>query len=672
MISDKKHNYLINEKSPYLLQHAYNPVNWYSWCNEAFDKAKRENKPIFLSIGYSTCHWCHVMAHESFEDKEIASLLNEHFISIKVDREERPDIDSIYMTFCQKTTGRGGWPLTIFMTPDQKPFFAGTYFPKENRYGTIGLISLLDNIANKWSTEKEKIISTSNKILISLENDFKPTTSTEELSKKAVKDGFLLSSQLFEPKYGGFASAPKFPAPHKLMFLLNFGIIEDMINPTEMVEKTLISMFKGGLYDHVGFGFSRYSTDDKWLVPHFEKMLYDNALLILAYLDIYQVTKNPLYKRIVINTFDFIIRDMTSEDYSFYSALDADSDGEEGKFYTFTYKELLKLLGEDDGNYFNEYFNVTEEGNFEGKNILNLLGNYNYNKEDERINSLRKKVFDYRNKRFVLNKDDKVLTSWNALTIAAFARGYKILNDEKYLDIANKNLSFIKAKLIDKNGRLLARYRDGEAKYKAYLDDYAYLIFALLELYEATFDIKYLEDALNFKDDMIKLFWDTKDFGFYLYGNDSETLIVNPKEIYDGALPSGNSVASYVLVKLSKLTGDSKLIEITNKQLTTFYSTVKNMPMAYTFYLMALLLELYPSKELICVTENVEDIKALKSTLSNKFIPNLNIIVKTIDNKDSLQKLIPYSKNYNLKNNKTTYYLCEDNNCSSPSNDLLI
>ncbi|WP_066677566.1 thioredoxin domain-containing protein [Clostridium septicum] len=671
-MSNKNYNYLTNEKSPYLLQHANNPVNWYSWCDEAFKKAKEENKPIFLSIGYSTCHWCHVMAHESFEDDEVASILNKSFISIKVDREERPDIDSIYMTVCQRLTGSGGWPLTIFMTPDQKPFFAGTYFPKENKYGAIGFISLLQTISNKWSTSKDEIISSSDKIINSLQNDFDPTNNNEGLSKKALKDGFLLSSQLFEPKYGGFGPAPKFPTPHKLMFLLNFGIIENMVNPTEMVEKTLISMFRGGLYDHIGYGFSRYSTDNKWLIPHFEKMLYDNALLIMIYLDTYMITKNPLYKKVAINTLDFILRDMTNKDGGFYSALDADTDGEEGKFYTFTYKEIIELLGEEDGSYFCEYFNATEEGNFEGKNILNLLDNYNYNKEDKKIDILRKKVFDYRNKRNTLNKDDKVLTSWNALTIAALAKSYKVLNDENYLNAANKNLTFIKSKLTDKDGRLLARYRDGESKYNGYLDDYAYLIFALIELYEATLNICYLEDALKFTKDMVNLFWDNENFGFFLYGKDSENLIANPKEIYDGALPSGNSVASYILVKLSKITGDKTFIELANNQLNAFYLTVKEMPMAYTFYLTALLLELYDSKELICVAKDLNDVKELKNSLSNNFIPNLTVVLKTNENSEKLEELIPYLKNYDFKNETITYYLCENNKCSPPSNILPI
>lgn len=671
-MSNKNYNYLTNEKSPYLLQHANNPVNWYSWCDEAFKKAKEENKPIFLSIGYSTCHWCHVMAHESFEDDEVASILNKSFISIKVDREERPDIDSIYMTVCQRLTGSGGWPLTIFMTPDQKPFFAGTYFPKENKYGAIGFISLLQTISNKWSTSKDEIISSSDKIINSLQNDFDPTNNNDGLSKKALKDGFLLSSQLFEPKYGGFGPAPKFPTPHKLMFLLNFGIIENMVNPTEMVEKTLISMFRGGLYDHIGYGFSRYSTDNKWLIPHFEKMLYDNALLIMIYLDTYMITKNPLYKKVAINTLDFILRDMTNKDGGFYSALDADTDGEEGKFYTFTYKEIIELLGKEDGSYFCEYFNATEEGNFEGKNILNLLDNYNYNKEDKKIDILRKKVFDYRNKRNTLNKDDKVLTSWNALTIAALAKSYKVLNDENYLNAANKNLTFIKSKLTDKDGRLLARYRDGESKYNGYLDDYAYLIFALIELYEATLNICYLEDALKFTKDMVNLFWDNENFGFFLYGKDSENLIANPKEIYDGALPSGNSVASYILVKLSKITGDKTFIELANNQLNAFYLTVKEMPMAYTFYLTALLLELYDSKELICVAKDLNDVKELKNSLSNNFIPNLTVVLKTNENSEKLEELIPYLKNYDFKNETITYYLCENNKCSPPSNILPI
>ena len=670
MNTSKKANNLIKEKSPYLLQHAYNPINWFTWSDEAFEKAKTENKPIFLSIGYSTCHWCHVMEHESFEDEEVAALMNDHFVAIKVDREERPDIDSIYMTVCQRLTGHGGWPLTIFMTPNQIPFYAGTYFPKETKYGKPGLIQILKSIGSKWSTSKNEIIQSGNRIMESLKDDFSPKNSNEELTKTPIKDAFLLSSQMFDSTYGGFGDAPKFPSPHKLMFLSRFGVNENMINPLEMVEKTLNSMFKGGLYDHIGYGFSRYSTDESWLIPHFEKMLYDNALLLISYLEAYEQTKNPLYKTICINTFEYILNQMTSDEGGFYSAEDADSDGVEGKFYVFNPAEIIDLLGKEDGEYFNNYYGVTPEGNFEGANILNLIDNYTYNKEDERINSLRDKVFEYRNSRTKLHKDDKILTSWNALMITALAKGYKVLRDEKYLKAAEKALGFINDKLTNNEGRLLARFRDGDSKYLAYLDDYAYLVWALTDLYSSTFNVKYLKEALKLNKDMIDLFWDKINHGFFLYGNDSESLIANPKDIYDGALPSGNSVAAYNLVKLYKITGDKSLEGYAFNQLTAFYGIVKEMPIGYSFYIMALMGMLYPSKELVVVAKNNSDLEKISSTLSTKFNPNLTIIVKTKENEKELEELVPFIKEYTVINDKPTYYLCSDGSCMAPSNDL--
>lgn len=667
---NKKTNHLIKEKSPYLLQHAYNPINWFSWSHEAFEKAKTENKPIFLSIGYSTCHWCHVMAHESFEDTEVAELMNDNFIAIKVDREERPDIDSIYMTVCQRLTGQGGWPLTILMTPDQIPFYAGTYFPKDHKYGKPGLLQILESIGSKWCTSKDEIIQSGNRILESIKNDFSPENSAEELTKTPVKDAFLLSSQMFDSTNGGFGDAPKFPSAHKLMFLSRFGVNENMINPLEMVEKTLNSMFKGGIYDHIGYGFSRYATDEAWLIPHFEKMLYDNALLLITYLEAYEQTKNPLYKTICINTFEYILTQMTSDEGGFYSAQDADSDGVEGKFYVYNPAEIIVLLGDEDGAYFNDYYGVTPEGNFEGANILNLIDNYAYNKEDEKIKSLRDKVFEYRNSRTKLHKDDKILTSWNALMITALAKGYKVLGDEKYLHAAEKALNFIKEKLSNDNGRLLARFRDGDSKYLGYLDDYAYLVWSLTELYNSTFDAKYLKEALKFNKDMIDLFWDTKSHGFFLNGSDSKSLIANPKDIYDGALPSGNSVAAFNLVKLYKLTGDKNLEEYAFKQLTAFYGTVKEMPVGYSFYIMALMGMLYPSKELVVVAKDNSELEALKTILSTKFTPNLTIIVKTKENEKELENLVLFTKDYGIKNDKTTYYLCTDGACNTPSNNL--
>ncbi len=404
MCNQKKCNRLINEKSPYLIQHAYNPINWYPWGEEAFEDAKKENKPIFLSIGYSTCHWCHVMAHESFEDENVAAVLNKFFISIKLDREERPDIDSVYMTACQALTGAGGWPLTIIMTHDQKPFFVGTYFPKTSRYGMPGLIEILQSVATEWKNSKEKLITSSNNILKELNNFFIPESKDIKLSEKILTNGYKQLLKSFDIKYGGFGSAPKFPTPHKLMFLLRYYKMYNETNALEMVETTLDSMYKGGLFDHIGYGFSRYSTDDKYLVPHFEKMLYDNALLVISYLEAYEITKNLLYKEVSIKTLEYVFRELTSDEGGFYCAQDADSEGAEGKYYVFTPDEIKIILGDEDGDYFNEYYDITEDGNFEGMSIPNLIKNNDYNKKDEKINILGQSVLDYRSERYSLHK----------------------------------------------------------------------------------------------------------------------------------------------------------------------------------------------------------------------------------------------------------------------------
>ena len=406
------------------MQHAYNPVKWFPWGEEAFTIAKKEDKPIFLSIGYSTCHWCHVMAHESFEDQEIAKILNENFISIKVDREERPDVDSVYMTVCQALTNQGGWPLTIIMTPEQKPFFAGTYFPKDSRYNMLGLKDILYSIITYWKDDRNKLISTSESILEELNNYYKSESKGSELSFNILDNGYNQMADSFDSKYGGFRAAPKFPTPHQIMFLLRYYQTSNNIKAEQMVQKTLDSMYRGGLFDHIGFGFSRYSTDNKWLVPHFEKMLYDNALLIIAYLEGFEVCKNQLYKDIAIKTLEYVFRVNAREQGGFYCAEDADSEGEEGKYYLFSAEQIINILGEEDGTYFNKYFDITKAGNFEGRNIPNLINNIDYNEQNDRIDELSKRILDYRDSRMKLHKDDKILTSWNGLMIVALAKAF--------------------------------------------------------------------------------------------------------------------------------------------------------------------------------------------------------------------------------------------------------
>lgn len=670
MQQENKSNRLINEKSPYLIQHAYNPINWYPWGEEAFEDAKKEDKPIFLSIGYSTCHWCNVMAHESFEDENVAAILNKFFISIKLDREERPDVDSVYMTVCQALTGSGGWPLTIIMTPNQKPFFAGTYFPKTSRYGMPGLIEILESVATQWKNSKEKLINSSDNILKELGKFFVSESNDTKLSEKNLKNGYNQLLKSFDIKYGGFSPAPKFPTPHKLMFLLRYYKMYDETNALEMVETTLGSMYRGGLFDHIGYGFSRYSTDDKYLVPHFEKMLYDNALLVISYLEAYEITKNPLYKDISIKSLEYVFRELTSNEGGFYCAQDADSEGEEGKYYVFTPDEIKIILGEEDGNYFNEYYDITDEGNFEGKSIPNLIKNSNYNKKDEKIDVLAQNILDYRNERYSLHKDDKILTSWNGLMIATLSKAYKVLEDEKYLEYAKKAIDFIYNNLVDSKGRLFARYREKEAKYKAILDDYAFLTYGLIELYESSYEILYLKKAIDLTEAMIDLFFDEKNAGFFLYGKDSEKLIARPKELFDGAIPSGNSVAAYNLIRLARITGKSLFEEISKDVLDYIAGSIISEEINHSFFLIASSFALNKTKELICVIKDESEKEKIKDTLSDMQAFNLTVIIKNEENSSELEELIPYTKDYTLKDNKATYYLCEGNSCFPPTNNL--
>lgn len=668
-------NRLINEKSPYLLQHAYNPVNWFPWGQEAFDKAKAEDKPVFLSIGYSTCHWCHVMEKESFEDEEVAEYLNDNFVAIKVDKEERPDIDSIYMSVCQRITGSGGWPLTIVMFPNQKPLFAGTYFPKKSKHYRIGLLELLETIVDKWETDKESLIESSKKITDAIKEEYEENISDKITSKEIVQRAIKQLTENFKKKYGGFGTAPKFPTPHNLMFLLRVAYHEKNQMALRMVEKTLESMYQGGIFDHLGYGFSRYSTDEKWLVPHFEKMLYDNGLLIMSYLEAYQFTSKKHFKQIAEMTMEYVLRELTDEQGGFYCAQDADSEGVEGKYYVFTPDEIIKLLGEEDGRYFNKYYDITNKGNFEGKSIPNRLHQtteqlfQNENLENDRITILRKKVFEYRLQRTKLHKDDKILTSWNGLMIVAFSKAYRIVGKHEYLQAARKAEQFVRENL-SKGNRLYVRYRDQDASENGHLDDYAFYIWALLELYEATFEVEYLERGIIFSDIMIQQFFDEKEGGFYLYAKDSEELIHRPKEIYDGAIPSGNSVAAYILLKLSAYTGNTNFTQTAEKQLGYIGARIEQYPSAYCFSLIGFMLKLYPTKELVCVAENSHDVEELKERLSKYFLPDITVLVKYPEISNRLETVAEYIKNYKIKDREITFYLCENQSCMAPFHDI--
>lgn len=652
-------NHLINQTSPYLLQHAANPVDWYPWGEEAFQRAKTEDKPIFLSIGYSTCHWCHVMAHESFEDAEVAELLNRNFISIKVDKEERPDIDSIYMSVCQSLTGSGGWPTSIFMTAEQKPFFAGTYFPKHPCFGSIGFIDLLTTIRQKWNTDRTTLLNASDKILHFLKESQVQNSDSSDSHKPLYADfaeqfmhhAVEFYRKTFDKTYGGFGNAPKFPSPHNLLFLMEYARRTDDDSIRKMTDKTLLQMYRGGIFDHIGGGFSRYSTDERFLIPHFEKMLYDNALLILAYTKGYEMTGNVLYQGVAEKTGDFILKEMTSPRGGFYSAQDADSDGVEGKYYLLEPTEIHKLLGVKDGEAFCRYFDITKEGNFEGKNIPNLLNNQHITSE---YNVFLPIIYEYRKKRYDLHLDDKILTSWNGLMIAAMCSLYRITGNERYLGAAEQAQNFIEKKLY-KEDSLFISWREGQCSGQGILDDYANEIFALICLYETTFDRHYLKLAQDFCQKVIQDFYDSDNGGFFLTGKESESLILRPKETYDGAIPSGNSMMAYNMVRLYHLGEACFSEEFLQQHLQFLLSKAIHYPVGYGMFLTALL-------DYVRVPDKVSIVLKDKKDLTNLAcrIP-LHTIVHVFEQPTA---------EYPLLNDKTTYYVCRDCHCLPASNEL--
>ncbi|MFD1039757.1 thioredoxin domain-containing protein [Virgibacillus byunsanensis] len=671
-MTDPNTNHLINEKSPYLQQHAHNPVDWYPWSEEAFDKAKKEDKPIFLSIGYSTCHWCHVMAHESFEDEEVATYLNEHYISIKVDREERPDVDSVYMKVCQMMTGHGGWPLSVFMTPDKIPYYAGTYFPKKSKYGMPGFMEVITQLHKKYKTDPDHINEVTQSVTDALQRAVQAKSSTR-LSKDIIDEAFKHLGKSFDFSYGGFGDAPKFPQPQNLLFLLKQYHFTGKTAALKMVESTLQSMASGGIYDHVGFGFSRYSTDQKWLVPHFEKMLYDNAMLLIVYTECYQITKNALYKQISEQIITFVKREMTSPEGAFFSAIDADSEGVEGKYYVWNYDEVMAILGEDLGKLYTAMYDITPEGNFEGKNIPNLIkSNLETVAQEHTISTdvlqkemekARSILLTEREKRIYPHVDDKVLTAWNAMMITALAKAGKVFANPKYTEAAQQALSFIEDNLFE-NDRLMARFRDGEVKYNAYLDDYAFLLWAYIDLYDSTFDLAFLEKGRNLLDSMIDLFWDNDQGGFYFTGSDSEQLLSREKEIYDGAIPSGNSVASVILARFGNATGETSYLDKLEEMYRTFYADIKQVPSASTFFIQSLLLTEHPTKEVVVLGND----NSFISRLQEEFLPHITLLAS--NNAENFKNISPFAAEYKQIDQETTVYVCENFSCQQPTTDI--
>jgi len=682
------HNRLAYEKSPYLLQHADNPVDWYPWGAEAFEKATKEDKPVFLSIGYSTCHWCHVMAHESFEDPQISMLMNDVFVSVKVDREEHPDIDMLYMTVCQMMTGSGGWPLTIIMTPDKQPFFAGTYIPRETRFGRVGMLELIPRIKEVWARRKDEVLSSASQVTAALQKTTLPVPG-EELGEPMLRLAYEQLSERFDEEHGGFGGAPKFPTAHNLLFLLRYWKRTKKGKALDMVEKTLQAMRRGGVYDHIGFGFHRYSTDRRWLVPHFEKMLYDQALLAMAYVEAFQATGKEEYARTAHEIFAYVLRDMTAAEGGFYSAEDADSEGEEGKFYLWTHDAIKRILTPEEVNFAVKVFNIEENGNFTdevagrktGRNIAYLTKSLGDTASEldvsipelqNRLESIRQKLFAHREERVHPHKDDKILTDWNGLMVAAMARGARILDEPGYASAAKRAVDFIFSNMLDSDEHLLHRYRDGEAAIPAHLDDYTFLIHGMLELYETTFEVDYLKKALSLNEYLLDHFWDKENGGFYFTADDGEALLIRQKEIYDGAIPSGNSIAMLNLLRLGRITANPDLEEKAARIGRAFFENVRQLPSAHTQLMIAVDFAVGPSLEVVIVgNSRAKETKEMLQAIGSKFIPNKVVILLPIGiDSTEIKGIAPFTTDQPSIDNKTTAYVCVNHNCKLPTTDI--
>jgi len=671
----KFHNRLSKETSPYLLQHADNPVDWYPWSDEAFQKAKNENKPVFLSIGYSSCHWCHVMEHESFENEEIAKIMNQHFVCIKVDREQRPDIDDIYMKSVQMMTGSGGWPLSVFLTPDGKPFHGGTYYPPEDRYGRPGFKNVLNTIAQAWKEQKEKLLISADKLTELLAQNVSPEKTA--ISEKMLDDTFGFLKGIFDPVNGGFGSAPKFPQTDNIIMLLRYYNRSGNTDALQMATTSLDKMANGGIHDQLGGGFHRYSTDATWLVPHFEKMLYDQALISKAYLLAYQATGNKKYAKTATDIFDYVLRDMAAPAGGFYSAEDADSRGKEGIFYLWSKKQVENIIGKDNAKIFNSYFGLTEHGNFEGSNILHvskspddIAKELDLSGDDVRqiISDAKNKLFEVRSKRTRPFKDEKIITAWNGLMISSFAFGGAILDQPKYVAAAERSADFVLNNL-KKNSRLRRYYITDQAVDLGVLDDYAFLTMALVDLYQATFEPRWLSEALLLNSQMMELFSDKDSGGFYLTGTDAQKLIARSKPDYDGAIPSGNSIAAFNLLRLAQITMDGETKEQAQKTLEAF-SAPLGRPGILTAMINAVDFYLGPKQEIVIAgSARNKDTKEMIALVRNKFLPNAVVLLHDKD-QDEIEKIIPFIKNQNMTDNKATAFVCENYICNQPVNDI--
>ncbi len=670
-------NHLINETSPYLLQHANNPVEWYPWGDQAFELARRENKPVLLSIGYSACHWCHVMAHESFENEAIAKLMNEYFVNIKVDREERPDLDQIYMNAVQMMTHHGGWPMTVFLTPDAVPFYGGTYFPPQDRFNIPGFPRVLIGVAEAYRERQDEIRETGTSLINELQRLSETGGSDHPIETELLDAAYVGVVRNYDSINGGFGGAPKFPPAMTLEFLLRTHVRTGNREALEMVKHTCTKMANGGIYDQLGGGFHRYSTDSKWLVPHFEKMLYDNALLSRLYLHYFQVSGDQLARETAEGILDYVLREMTHADGGFYSTQDADSEGHEGKFFVWDIKEIQQTLGEKDAATFAAYYNLTEAGNFEGKNIPNVTRS-----KEEVAKSLgiseaeleaslkesRRKLFELRETRIKPDRDEKILTAWNGLMLASFAEAGVILNRSDYTDAARRNADFVLANL-NEDGRLLRTWKDGRAKFNAYLEDYAFLSEGLLTLFETTGELRWLKEALVLADRMIEEFWDDESEGFFFTGKSHESLIVRAKDYFDNATPSGNSVAAIVLLRLATLTDRENYRNLATAVLREIGDQARRYPSGFGYALSAVDFLLSTPKEVAIVGKEAADIDPLLAETWRKYIPNKVVAPGFGDDSEAAQ-ITPLLANRPLINSQATAYVCEHFTCQQPVTDV--
>jgi uncharacterized protein YyaL (SSP411 family) len=702
----KKPNRLINEKSPYLLQHAYNPVEWFPWGEEAFAKARREDKPIFLSIGYSTCHWCHVMERESFENEETAALMNEYFVCVKVDREERPDVDKVYMAAVQTMTGGGGWPLSLFLTPDLKPFYGGTYFPPSDAYGKPGFSTVLKRINEVYRQEREKVVESGDQLIAYLQQQYQrdfqrgDTKRSGELSDTLLKKTYHQFAASYDERFGGFGSGPKFPRPVVLNFLFCYFAGTNEQETLTMALSTLQAMARGGMYDHIGGGFHRYSVDGQWRVPHFEKMLYDQAQLICSYLDAFQITHDEFYAAVARETIEYVLRDLTDAQGRFFSAEDADSAipdnpsrESEGAFYLWTKDEVIRLLGNDRRTeLFCRYFGIEQSGNaladpqgeFTGKNILyqpfamnDIAAQFSLDEAEVReiVAKGKKILLEARSHRPRPHCDDKILTSWNGLMISALARASQVLEEPRYADAAVRAAEFIVSTMYNpKTKMLLHRYRDGEARFEAHLDDYAFMIQAALDLYEATFDVRWLTFAFDLHGTQIALFWDSAEGGFFDTSGKDKTILLRQKEEYDGAEPSGNSIAAMNMIRLSRLSDDAVLHAKTETTLKYFAAVLEQTPQVMPQMIAAIDFFLTPPMHIVIAgIKNADDTKAFLHLVHCNFLPGkILLFVESNGEQELISEKIPFVKGMAPIDGKATAYVCENYVCNIPTNDIKV